>query len=72
MTIERKNGIADLIRYYPCNVREISTHTTIPAPVVEKYIAEMVASGEAEVSHSRKLKGNSIPYYRLTNRVKVY
>lgn len=66
------NGIMDTIRYFPSSIREISTFTMIPAPVVEEYINKLVKEGIAEVSHTRKLKMTTITYYRLTNRIQRF
>jgi hypothetical protein len=72
MNEDRMNGIMDTIRHFPSSIREVSTFTNIPAPVVEQYMANLVNEGLAEVSHVRKLKMTTITYYRLTDRIKRY
>jgi hypothetical protein len=72
MNIERMNGIMDMIRHEPLNIRQIATYTTIPAPVVEECISILVKKEMAKVAHVRKLKMSKVPYYQLTNKSLKY
>lgn len=72
MNIDRMNGIMNTIRHSPSSIREISTFTSIPAPVVEEYVNKLVAEGMATVSHTRKLKMTTITYYKLVDKARKY
>lgn len=72
MNIERMNGIMDMIRHEPLNIRQISTYSTIPAPVVEEYISVLVKKEMARVSYVRKLKMSTVIYYQLTDKTLKY
>ena len=72
MNVDRMNGIMDMIRHEPLNIRQISTYTTIPAPVVEEYISILLSKEMAKVSHVRKLKMSKVIYYQLTDKTLKY
>jgi len=72
MNEARMNGIMDVIRYTPASLREISTFTNIPSPVVEEYINTLLAKGMAKITHTRKLKVINIVYYMLTDKTLRY
>ena len=72
MNEDRMNGIMDTIRHSPSSIREISTFTNIPAPVVEKYVNQLLTENKVAVSHTRKLKMSTVIYYQLTDRIHRY
>jgi hypothetical protein len=72
MNIDRMNGIMDMIRHEPLNIRQISTYTTIPSPVVEEYISILLSKEMAKVSHVRKLKMSKVIYYQLKDKTLKY
>ena len=72
MNVDRMNGIMDMIRHEPLNIRQISTYTTIPAPVVKEYISILLSKEMAKASYVRKLKMSKVIYYQLTDKSLKY
>lgn len=72
MNEDRMNGIMNVMRHSPSNIREIATFTNIPAPVVEEYVKHLLTEGRVSVSHTRKLKMSTVVYYQLTDRIHRY